>query len=454
MFAEQEWIGKNHVTRQALTKARDLILGIAVLILVILAGCIAAACGPAKPSAPPVAAGPTPTVTVPFDMPVTIAISGRFGEQALAVLDTQIARFEAANPDIKVEVIRAASSSAKRRQEFINSLENADTRIDVYLLHDTWLTEFATSGWLLPLDDYARSWEIETDAFLPATVEASTIDSELWALPWTADGGMLYYRRDLLDKQGYVPPTTWADLQSIALEIQAKEKLPHGFVWQGAANESLTCNTLEFVWAHGGNVLDDTGDVTFDSPETRAALQQMSDLVTSGASPPDITSFNESKALGAFQNGEAIFMRNWSSAWAQLDETDAPLAGQVGLAPLPTSCLFGQSLALSVHSSYSEQAFRFMAFLASYEQQLQILRQGDQLPALETVYGDAQVLAEAPFTRALHAALSITRPRPQSPAYVQLSEAIYTEVAEMLQGHQTVIATAINAQGRIEAISR
>ena len=433
---------------------KDRILGIAAPVLLILASCIAVACGPAKPSAPSVTAGPTPTVTVPFDMPVAIAISGQFREQALEVLETQIIRFEAANPDIRVEVIRALSESEQRRQEFINRLENADTTVDVYVLHDTWLGEFATSGWLLPLDDYASSHGVEMDAYLSSTVEASTIDGQLWALPWTADGGMLYYRKDLLDKQGYAPPSTWADLQAIALEIQAKERLPYGFVWQAAANESLTCNTLEFVWAHGGDVLDDTGNVIFDSRETRAALQQMSDLVTSGASPPDITSYDESKALGAFQKEETVFMRNWSSAWTRLNETDAPLAGQVGLAPLPTSCFFGQSLAISAHSPYSEQAFRFVAFLTSYEQQLQLLRQGGQLPALDSVYRDAQLLAEAPHTRDLHAALSVTRPRPQSPSYRQLSEAIYTEVAEMLQGHQTVTTTAANVQDRIEAIFR
>ncbi len=445
---------KNDVSAQALTKARDRIPKTAAFILNFLAGCILATCGPTKSSTPSVVVGPTATVTVPFDMPVTIAISGRFGEQALAVLDIQIAHFEAANPDIKVEVIRASSSSAQRRQEFITSLENADPSIDVYLLQDTWLTEFATNGWLLALDDHAKSWGIELNDYLPSTVEANTVNGQLWALPWSADGGMLYYRQDMLDRQGYTPPTTWAKLQSMALELQAKEKLPHGFVWQGAANESLTCNTLEFVWAYGGDVLDETGSVIFDSPETRAALQQMSDLVSSGASPPDITSFNESKALSTFESGQAVFMRNWSFAWAQLNKPDGPLSGQFGLAPLPTSCLFGQSLALSVHGSHSEQAFRLMAFLAGYEQQLQLLRQGGQLPALETVYRDPQVLAEAPFTRDLHAALSMTRPRPQSQAYPQLSEAIFTEVAEMLQGHQTVSTTAASAQGRIEAISR
>jgi multiple sugar transport system substrate-binding protein len=442
------------VSRQALTKTEYRTLGIALPILIMLAGCLTAACSPAKPSAPSVTTGPTPTVTVPFDMPVTVAISGRFGEQVRAVLETQIARFEAANPDIRVEVIRAPSGSEQRREEFINRLEHADTAVNIYLLHDTWLSEFVTSGWLLPLDGYASSHGVEMDAYLSSTVEASTIDGQLWALPWTADGGMLYYRQDLLDKHGYTPPSAWARLQAIALEIQAKERLPYGFVWQAAANESLTCNTLEFVWAHSGDVLDDSGNVTFDSRETRAALQQMSDLVTSGVSPPDITSYNESKALSTFQNGEAVFMRNWSSAWARLNDTDAPLTGKVGLAPLPASCFFGQSLALSAHSPYSEQAFRFMSFLTSYEQQLQLLRQGGQLPALESVYRDAQVLTEAPDTRDLHAALSVTRPRPQSSAYRQLSEAIYAEVAEMLQGNQTVETTAARVQDRIEAILR
>jgi ABC-type glycerol-3-phosphate transport system substrate-binding protein len=222
-------------------------------------------------------------------------------------------------------------------------------------------------------------------------------------------------------------------------------------VWQGAAYESLTCNTLEHVWAFDGRVLDESGQVAFDSPQTRAALQQMADLVTSGASPQEIATYREGTALAAFQEGDAALMRNWSYAWAILNERGSPLAGRVGVAPLPATCLAGQSLALSAYGLHPEQAFRFMAFLAAHDQQLQLALGSGQPPAVEAVYRDLALGDDAPLYAALHAALSAARPRPRATAYQDLSAAIYSEVNKMLAGEQDVAATAANAQRGIES---
>jgi multiple sugar transport system substrate-binding protein len=271
-------------------------------------------------------------------------------------------------------------------------------------------------------------------------------------MPWTVDGGLLYHRRDLLDQYGRQPPETWAELSEVALTIQSQEGLPYGLVWQGEANETLTCNTLEFIWAYGGDLLDEDGAVIFDSPQTRAGLQHMTDLVTTGISPLDVASYNEATALADFLRGDAVFMRNWAYAWDRLNSNDSPVAGQVGLAPLPASCLGGQSLAISAHSHHPEQAFRFVAFLIDHPQQLQLARQGVHPPALEQVYRDPELLAEKPVFQDLQTTLSATRPRPQSPAYLALSEAIFSEVNKMLQAEQDAATTAAIIQRRLEAI--
>jgi multiple sugar transport system substrate-binding protein len=121
------------------------------------------------------------------------------------------------------------------------------------------------------------------------------------------------------------------------------------------------------------------------------------------------------------------------------------------VAPLPATCLTGQSLALSAHSLHPEQAFRFMAFLADYDQQLQLAFGADHPPAVEAVYRDPALGDDAPFFATLHAALSAARPRPRSAAYQDLSAAIYGEVNKMLAGEQDVAATAVNAQRGIES---
>ncbi len=415
----------------------------------ILIGLLAAGCGPALPPS----AGPTPTVTIPPGLPVVVTLAGRFDQDTLAFLDGQIALFEAANPDIKVEIIHVPGNLAERREWFAARLGQGDRTADLLLLDTAWLAGFAAGGWLAPLDEYTRLYGVTTDGFWPATVQAHTIAGRLVALPWTADGGLLYFRADLLDRYGYAPPATWADLQRLALDLKAREGLPYGFVWQGAASDSLTCNALEYVWAYGGDVLDERGNVLFDSPQTRAALQQMGDMVASGASPQDITTYGEGQSLHTFQNGEAAFLRHWSYAWGRLHAADSPVAGRVGVAPLPASCLMGQSLALSAFSLHPDQAFRFMAFLVGYEPQVQLALQTGQPPALATAY-QHRALAGDPFFGNLPTALATARPRPRTAGFPQASEAIYTEVYRMLAGQQDAAVTAANIRQRLQAVLR
>jgi multiple sugar transport system substrate-binding protein len=424
--------------------------GMALLVAVICASM--AACGGSTPAAVQVTVGPTPTVTAPPGLPVTIAIAGSFDDRGLALLDEQIADFEAANPDIKVEVVKALKSGEGRRQAFAAQLDQGDATRDIYVLSVHWLAEFAGSGGLASLDDLAGSHGLDAAAFLPASAGASTIEGRLMALPWTADAGLLYYRKDLLREQGLEPADTWDELQQMALDVVNGEGAAHGIVWQGAAYEGLTCNTLEYVWAHGGDVLDEHGNAVFDSVETRAGLEQMAQAIVSGASPAEVSAFNENSALRAFRDEGAVFMRNLSFAWDRLQGEDSPLAGLVGLAPLPATCLGGESLVLSESSRHPDEAFRFMAFLVAYEQQLEAAERGIHAPTVEAVYADAALLASAPYYADVHAALAKARPRPQTPAYAEISNAIFTEVNLMLKGEQDSATTASMIQGRMEEI--
>jgi trehalose/maltose transport system substrate-binding protein len=418
-------------------------------LLLLLTSIALAACGPATLGISSSPIGPTPTVTVPVELPITIAISGSLDEPTWRILDEQIAAFEAANPDIKVEVVRPPKIITQRGETLAAQLDAEQTRWDIFVLNPTWLAKFGADGWLVPLDEYVKTQGIDVHAFFLASLQASIVDGQLMALPWTIDGGLLYYRQDLLDKHGYGPPATWDDLRRMALDVKTQEGLPDGYVWQGAAYESLTCNLLEFIWAYGGDVLDPAGNVVFDSPETRTALQQMSDLIALGVSPREVTTYQEAAALAAFQKGDTVFMRNWSYAWKRLNEPSSAVAGKVGLAPLPVSCLGGESLALSAYSQHPDQALRFMAFLVRYDQQAQLALHGLQPPALEAVYGDSQLLEADPSLQALHAALSVTRSRPQSAQYPDLSSIIYEETHKMLIGQQDAQTAALAMQRRL-----
>jgi multiple sugar transport system substrate-binding protein len=421
------------------------------LLVALLAGALIAmlaSCGTPAATPPPVPIGPTATVTVPIEMPTVISVVGSFDGQTLKVLEGQIAAFEAANADLRVELVKASADDEERRQAFAGYLAQGDTSRDIYLVDSTWLAGFAAEGWLLPLDDYLQAEGLAPDLFLPPAIQANTIDGRLLALPWTTDAGLLYYRQDLID----AVPQTWPGLAATASQVTGPEGTPYGFIWQGAAYETLTCSTLEFVWACGGQVLGALEQAAFDSPETRAALEQMAGLVRDGLAPAEVATYREAEALDAFARGEAAMMRHWFHAWDRLNAPGAPLAGKVAIAPLPVPCLGGQSLALSTSSLYPAQAFRFMAFLAGHEQQVELGREGSQPPARVSAYGDEALLEARPILRSFHNAVVLARPRPQSASYPAISEAIYIQVNALLRGEQDVAATAAAAQAQIEAL--
>jgi multiple sugar transport system substrate-binding protein len=162
-------------------------------VLPILAALIlgtATACSPTTPTASSPSTGPNPTITVPYEMPVTIAITGIPDDQTLALLDEQIARFEQENPDILVEVVKAPRTSSERHDAFAARLAEGDNTRDIYILDPTWLAEFEANGWLAPLDERAGQQGLALSESFSSTLEANTIEGQLIALPWAVDGGL------------------------------------------------------------------------------------------------------------------------------------------------------------------------------------------------------------------------------------------------------------------------
>jgi multiple sugar transport system substrate-binding protein len=143
-----------------------------------------------------------------------------------ALVQAQLARFEAQHPDLRVELRATPDEADTRHQLYVHWLNAHATDPDVLQLDVIWTPEFAAAGWVHPLDRFRPA----TDQFLPAAVAANSWRGQLFALPWFVDVGMLYWRTDLADR----PPR---DLAALAAEA-ASPGSPSGFVWQGARHEA------------------------------------------------------------------------------------------------------------------------------------------------------------------------------------------------------------------------
>ncbi len=344
--------------------------------------------------------------------------------------------FEKANPNIKVNLLVLPAVSSQQYDRLVPLFMARDSSLDVLYMDIIWPGTFATSGWLEPLDRYfTRNMQKE---FLEGTVNANRVNGKIYGVPFFTDGGLLYYRKDLLDKYGYKPPQTWDELISVAQNVVEKEKDPNlsGFLFQGARIEGVTCNYLEYLWGMGGDVLDKKGKVIVDNEKGQAALQLMYDLIYKyKVAPQSVNTQIPDDSRIAFLQGRAVFMRNWTFAWASLQADPSVVKGKIGVVPIPhaagyksASTLGGWNLAISRFSKQKEQAWKLVQFLTNFESQKDMALNESTLPTRDAVYQDPAVLAQNPWFSSFHAGLTAGHPRPLHPLYVKISDVIQQEV--------------------------
>lgn len=366
-------------------------------------------------------------------------------------------RFEAENPGIRVKDETLPASSDEQHQFYVINLEGKSADFEVFSMDVIWVPEFARAGWLTDLSDLLPA--AERDEFFPGPMKAVTWQGRPYAVPWYIDAGVLYYRRDILDKYGLATPRTWRDLVETARYVTAREKGLYGFIWQGKQYEGLVCNVLEYLWSNGGNVLSD-GKVVIDSAENIAALGFMHDLVAKyGVSPPLVTTAVEEPTRHIFGNGRALFMRNWPYAWNIFEQKGSPVQGRVGVAPLPVfpggepaSTLGGWQLGVNRYSRHPEAARRLVGFLTSPAAQKQLALTIGYKPSRRSLYRDRELREKQPFIAGLHDIFMEARPRPVTPYYMMITQVMQSEFSAALVGVRTPEAALRSARKQIEYI--
>lgn len=384
-----------------------------------------------------------------------------FSGSALGAEGTLVARqlkqFMQLHPDIHVELQRTPDDASQRHQLYVQWLNARVGNPDILQLDVVWTPEFAAAGWVLPLDRFAPA----TADFFPATIEANSWAKKLYALPWFADVGLLYRRTDLAPAE----PRTLAEMSAEARDAMSRPGGPqYGIVWQGARYEGLITTFIEYLGAFGGRILDERGQVVVNRPEAVHALEFMRDeLYGSRIAPLDVLTWHEEEARYAFQNGNAVFMRNWPYAYEPMSNPkDSPVAGKYTVSPMPssgaatghsTAALGGAQLAINAYSESPDAAYRLIAYLTAPEQMLQRAQAVGQYPTRPALYDDARLAASLaiPLAQARRAIESAT-PRPVTPIYTELSEILQIELHRALV-RQTTPQDALNsAAARINAL--
>lgn len=325
-----------------------------------------------------------------------------------------------------------------------------------------WPAQFAAQGYIEDLSE--RFPESEREKFLPGPIESNTYQGAVYGVPWFTDAGMLYYRKDLLEQAGFTePPRTWEELKQQASTVQQQAGTRNGFVFQGSNYEGGVVNGLEYIWTHGGDVVDqnDPNKIVIDNPQAEAGLATERSMIEEGIAPQSVANFTETESQTAFLNGDAVFCRNWPYLYALTEDPEqSKVAGNVGIAPVPVaegqdqsfSGLGGWNFMLNAASQNKDAAYEFVKFATSTEQQKQRALDGSFLPTLQELYDDQEILDKVPVIALGKEAIQNTRPRPLSPYYSDMSLRMAEQFNNNLKGEQTPAQTVQNLQQSLTEI--
>ncbi|MEE4378576.1 MAG: ABC transporter substrate-binding protein [Candidatus Competibacteraceae bacterium] len=364
-----------------------------------------------------------------------------------------------------VNIVSTPNSSTERLALYQQLLAAGAADVDVFLIDVIW--PGILSSQLIDLTPYADGTE---QAHFQAIIGNNTVDGRLVAMPWFIDAGLLYYRKDLLDKYGEPVPETWAQLTATAKKIQTAERAAGndklwGFVWQGRAYEGLTCNALEWVVSHdGGTIVDAEGKVTINNPQAIAALTQAAGWMKT-ISPEGVLNYAEEEARGVFQAGNAVFMRNWPYAWALARSPDSAVKGKVGVAALPkggaagryAATLGGGQLAVSKYSNHPAIAADLVLYLTGAAEQKRRAIEGSFNPTRKALYQDPEILAANPFFGDLYDTFVNAVPRPSTVTgakYNPLSSEFWNAVHSVLSGQLSASTSLARLENRLKRLSR
>jgi multiple sugar transport system substrate-binding protein len=349
-----------------------------------------------------------------------------------------IEKWNAAHPDQKVSMIELPEAADAQRSQFVTNLQAKSDRYDVLGIDVIWTAEFAKSGWLLELDE----GQFPVNDMLKPAVDTGRFEGKLWAMPYDTNGGLLFYRKDILDKAGKQPPKTFDELK--ALCPVAEQNNMGCYAGQLSKYEGLTVNFAEAVQAAGGELMTDNGTKAALGAQAVQGLTFLADGFKQGYIPDPAITFKEEEGRRAFMSGELLFLRNWPYVYGLASESDPAnkVKGKFDVAPLPgftgagSSSLGGLNFAVSAFSKKQQTAVEFTKFATNQENAKEMVGLTGNAPAWNALYDDPELVKKFPFLPTLKEGMQTAKPRPVTPYYQEVTTAIQEDAYAALQGQK------------------
>jgi len=322
--------------------------------------------------------------------PVTISFMAWGAPEELAVWQQIVDDFQAANPNIKVNVEVSDWDSYWTK---LKTLLAANTPPDVFAMDAPLYLDYQSRGVLLNIQPYIDKTSGFLDGFYPVTLEAYKLPDGYYGMPRDFQTVVLYYNKDMFDAAGVAYPTadwTYDDLRTSAKNLTI-DKNGDGTIDQWGFASDLWDMELfwsEAIWSWGGEVINpDHTQTLVGEPIAREAWQFMYDLMFTDKSMPDT---NTSGQYGGdlFQAGIAAMttighwaVPGYATTEFKWDVAPMPISPGGGRATSVNSAGF----VVAKDSKNADAAWEFIKYCLSQTGQTRLTELGLAIPVLESV---------------------------------------------------------------------
>lgn len=407
-----------------------------------------AACGDSGGATDPGGANPAFEQGIDGRGPITYVQ----GKDNSGVWQPLIDRWNAEHPDEQVTFKEQTDEADQQHDDLVRNFDAQNPDYDLVSVDLVWTAEFAAKGYLQPLEgDLA----IDTEGLLQPTVDSGQYGGTQYAAPQTSDGGMLYYRTDLVKE----PPATWAEMMDMCPIAEQHDMTCYAGQFQ--KYEGLTVNASEAINGAGGSIVGEDGQTSeVDSKEAARGLSQLVGAYADGHIAKEGISYTEEEGRIAFQEGKVLFHRNWPYVYGLAKtEASSKVKDKFDVAPLPgadgvgASTLGGHNFAISAYSENKATAIDFINWILEEEQQRFLLTKGSLAPAQESLYTDPELVKQFGYLPTLQTSIEKAIPRPITPFYPAVTKAVQDNAYAAIKGEKDVETALADMEAAINSAS-
>ncbi|WP_417580261.1 ABC transporter substrate-binding protein [Pelagibacterium sp.] len=353
-----------------------------------------------------------------------------------------IEQFEAEHPDIDIVVEETTSDGLTQR--VITALQSGSPP-DIIDVQHGWVVGYAQNGLVLPLGDIVN----DPDDFIPAALDYVRLNDEIYALPFRAEGLGVIFNRGHFEAAGLDPenpPQTWPELVDAALALTGDGQ--YGFAITGGGEVGNTIfRSLPFIWMNGGSIISEDGtEATVNQPEAVEAVKFYTDMLTEHGVSPSSTLENDGTANRRLFIAEAVSMYqagqfDMASIASENPDIDLGVMAMPHPEGADTSAILGGwSFIVPTDAANPEEAKLFIEWMARPENMGVYT---DTFPARQSAMEMERF--QDPSLAVYGSVLPFTRPVPNHPAWVQISQAYFDGIQRILIGQQDVQAAMDDA---------